>query len=111
VTAEGFVEKAERSSQRLREIPPISQGEEGVARKQDHGYSLTRVFVRPRLTVAKEGDRERGLRLLEKAEQSCLVSRSLRSKSFSNLRLWFRDSLQVRRSLATGPEGNHAIHS
>jgi organic hydroperoxide reductase OsmC/OhrA len=80
VTVEGFVEKAEHSTQRLGEVPPISQGAEGIARKQDHGYSFTRVFVRPRLTAAKESDRDRGLRLLEKAERSCLVSRSLRNE-------------------------------
>ncbi len=80
VTVEGFVEKTERSHERLGEIPPISQGAEGVVKRQDHGYSFTRVFVRPRLAVAKAADRERGLRLLEKAERSCLVSRSLRSE-------------------------------
>jgi organic hydroperoxide reductase OsmC/OhrA len=80
VTVEGFVEKAEHGYQRLGEIPPLTQGTEGIVKKQDHGYSFTRVFVRPRLTVAKETDRDRGLRLLEKAEHSCLVSRSLRSE-------------------------------
>ena len=49
-------------------------------KKQNYGYSFTRVFVSPRLTVAKEADRDRGLRLLEKTERSCLVSRSLRSE-------------------------------
>lgn len=80
MTVEGFVEKAEHSTQRLGEVPPISQGAEGIARKQDYGYSFTRVFVRPRLTAEKESDRDRGLRLLEKAERSCLVSRSLRNE-------------------------------
>lgn len=80
VTVEGFVEKAERGDQRLGEISPFTQGAEGTLKKQDHGYRFTRVFVRPRLTVANEADRDRGLRLLEKAERSCLVSRSLRSE-------------------------------
>jgi organic hydroperoxide reductase OsmC/OhrA len=53
---------------------------EGTVEKGEHGYSFTRVFVRPRLSIAKEADRDRGLRLLEKAERSCLVSRSLRSE-------------------------------
>jgi organic hydroperoxide reductase OsmC/OhrA len=80
VTVEGFVEKSELAYLRLGEIPPLTQGIDGVANKQSRGYSFTRVFVRPRLTVAKAADRERGLRLLEKAERSCLVSRSLRSE-------------------------------
>lgn len=80
VTVEGFVEKVDRNYQRLGEIPPVLPGAEGIVKKQDHGYSFTRVFVRPRLSVPTAADRERGLRLLEKAERSCLVSGSLRSE-------------------------------
>jgi len=32
------------------------------------------------LTIAAESERERAVRLLEKAERSCLISRSLRSE-------------------------------
>jgi len=62
------------------EAPGLEVTAEGIIEKGEHGYSFTRVIVRPRLTVAKEADRERGLRLLEKTERSCLVSRSLRSE-------------------------------
>ena len=78
VTVEGLVENAERDYQRLEEVPLLAHGAKEIAKKKDHGYSFTRLLVRPRLTVAKEADRDRGLRLLEKAERSCLVSRSLR---------------------------------
>ncbi len=53
---------------------------DGQVEKREGGYRFTRVTVRPVLTVQKEGDRERGLRLLEKAERACLVSRSLNSE-------------------------------
>lgn len=53
---------------------------EGILEKGEGGFSFTRVFVRPVLTVAREADQERGLRLLEKAERSCLISRSLRGE-------------------------------
>lgn len=79
VTVEGVVEKPEHNEQ-AREIPSVMQSSGATVKRQNHGYSFTRLFVRPRLTVPKEADRERGLRLLEKAERACLVSRSLRSE-------------------------------
>lgn len=53
---------------------------DGLIEKGNGGYRFTRVTVRPVLTVQSELDRERGLRLLEKAEKACLVSRSLNSE-------------------------------
>jgi len=53
---------------------------DGQIEKIEGGYRFTRVTVRPVLTVQNESDRERGLRLLEKAEKACLVSRSLQSE-------------------------------
>jgi len=53
---------------------------EGTVEKGEGGYRFTRVTVRPELTVQNEADRERGMRLLEKAEKACLVSRSLNSE-------------------------------
>jgi uncharacterized OsmC-like protein len=35
--------------------------------------------LRPRLVVREESDRQRAMRLLEKTERACLVSRSLKS--------------------------------
>lgn len=53
---------------------------EGIVEKAEDGLRFTRIVLRPTLSVAGEGDRERALRLLEKAERSCLVSRSLRAE-------------------------------
>lgn len=53
---------------------------EGKVEKGEGGYRFTRVTLRPVLTVPSEADRERGMRLLEKAEKVCLVSRSLNSE-------------------------------
>jgi peroxiredoxin-like protein len=53
---------------------------EGVLNKEQGGYRFADVFIRPVLTVASEEDREKGLKLLEKSERACLVSRSLNSK-------------------------------
>ena len=54
------------------------QGEvEAVLQKEQGGYSFTKVIMQPILTIATGGDQERGIRLLEKAERSCLISRSV----------------------------------
>lgn len=53
---------------------------EGTIEKGEGGFQFTRITLRPVLTVARETDQERGVRLLEKEEHSCLVSRSLKGQ-------------------------------
>ena len=53
---------------------------EGWVEKADNGLRFTRIVLKPTLTVASENERERAIRLLEKSERSCLISRSLRSE-------------------------------
>ena len=49
---------------------------EGQVEKTEGGFRFTRVTIRPLfLRFNGESDGERGLRLLEKAEKACLVSR------------------------------------
>lgn len=50
---------------------------EGVLEKGEGGFRFTKVFVRPVLTIASDADRERALRLLDKAERACLISKSV----------------------------------
>jgi peroxiredoxin-like protein len=50
---------------------------EGTVDREDGGMRFTGIVLRPRLRLAPGADRERALRALEKAEQACLVSRSL----------------------------------
>jgi peroxiredoxin-like protein len=50
---------------------------EGNIQKDQGGWRFTQVNVRPRLKISQENDRERASRLLEKAEKTCLVVRSL----------------------------------
>ena len=50
---------------------------EGTIEKQEGGFRFTRVLLRPAVTIAKEEDRERMGRVLEKAERACLITRSL----------------------------------
>ncbi len=50
---------------------------EGVLGKDEGGWRFTQINVRPRLKIAEGKDSERAKRLLEKAEKTCLVARSL----------------------------------
>jgi peroxiredoxin-like protein len=53
---------------------------EGVLEKLEDGLRFTRIVLRPRLAVIHEDDRDRAVKLLQKAERSCLVSRSLQTE-------------------------------
>jgi peroxiredoxin-like protein len=61
------------------ELESLEVSATGSLEKGKGGFHFTRVTIRPVLTIARDAERERALRLLEKAERSCLVSRSLRS--------------------------------
>lgn len=63
------------------EAPALEVEVEGILGKPEGHFRFTQFVLRPVLTVTKEADRERGLRLLEKAERSCLISRSLQSQT------------------------------
>jgi organic hydroperoxide reductase OsmC/OhrA len=51
---------------------------EGVVGKAEGGLQFTELLLHPVLTIEREEDSERALRLLEKAERSCLISRSIK---------------------------------
>jgi len=50
---------------------------EGAISKVQTGYSFGEVCIHANLTIAQEGERERALKLLHKANGLCLVSRAL----------------------------------
>jgi peroxiredoxin-like protein len=53
---------------------------EGVLGNADGTWRFTEIKLRPIVTVLKEEDRDRAIRVLEKAEKSCLIARSLQCK-------------------------------
>jgi peroxiredoxin-like protein len=53
---------------------------EGVLSNEDGIWRFTEIKLRPVVTILKEEDRDRAIRLLEKAEMSCLIARSLQCK-------------------------------
>jgi peroxiredoxin-like protein len=53
---------------------------EGLLGNDDGIWRFTEIKLRPVVTLLKEEDRDRTIRLLEKAEKSCLITRSLQFK-------------------------------
>lgn len=50
---------------------------EGILGNEESLWRFTEIRLRPVVTILKEEDRDRVIRLLEKAEKSCLIARSL----------------------------------
>ena len=51
---------------------------DGTLKKEEDGLRFSTIILHPIVKIAREGDRERALRLLEKAEKSCLIARSIK---------------------------------
>jgi len=63
------------------EVVAVECGGEGVIEKgEDRRFRVSRIHLRPRVAVAREEDRERAVRLIEKAEAACLIRNSIRSE-------------------------------
>ena len=62
------------------EIVAVSVAAEGFLEKgDDRRFSISKIVLRPRVTVPAEGDRDKAGRLIQKAEDACLVARSMRT--------------------------------
>jgi peroxiredoxin-like protein len=62
------------------EIGSLGLAAEGVLANETGGWRFTEIRLRPVVTIFKEEDHDRAVRLLEKAEKSCLIARSLQCK-------------------------------
>jgi organic hydroperoxide reductase OsmC/OhrA len=45
---------------------------------------ISEVTLKPKVVINQEKDKERALRIVEKAENACLISNSVKSKLISN---------------------------
>jgi organic hydroperoxide reductase OsmC/OhrA len=62
------------------EIADIECPGEGILEKdEDRRLQISRIELRPRVTILRETDRERAERLIAKAEGFCLIRNSMRS--------------------------------
>ena len=72
---------------------------EGVLSKEEGGWRFTQVNLHPQLKIAQEKDRERANRLLEKAEKTCLVTRSINSKVILEPELMVEEEMLERETM------------
>jgi CBS domain-containing protein len=68
---------------------------EGMLDNTDGIWRFTEIKLRPVVTVLKEEDRDRAIRLMEKTEKSCLVARSLQFKATLFPAVKVREELSV----------------
>jgi peroxiredoxin-like protein len=62
------------------EFASFNMGAEGVLGNEDGIWRFTEIILRPVVAILNEVDRDRIIRLLEKAQKSCLIARSLQCK-------------------------------
>jgi len=62
------------------EFKKFSSKAHGKLEKIDGRYIMSEITLIPSLTIFREEDREKAIRILNKSEESCLISNSVRSK-------------------------------
>lgn len=72
-----FLAVAELSKLEIEEV--AADGEGFLEKGDDRRFSIARIVLRPRVTIVREEDRDKALRLIQKAEDACLVARSMKS--------------------------------
>ena len=72
-----FVAIAENSGLDFEDLKVNSVGTMG---KRDGKFMITEVILKPELLISEEKNKEKALRILEKAEAACLISRSIKSE-------------------------------
>lgn len=72
-----FLAYAEKS--RLEVVAVEAEGEAIVERGDDGRVSIPRLLLRPRVTLAREEDRDKADKMIRKAEETCLIARAMRA--------------------------------
>lgn len=73
-----FTAIAEYSKLEFTDLEVESSGE--MSRNEDGKYVMSRVILKPVLTIEDESKEKKAYRILEKAEGICLITRSIRSE-------------------------------
>ena len=58
-----------------------SAGSTGKMERVEGKYVISEIELKPRIVIQEEKDREKALRIIEKAEKGCLISRSMNAKT------------------------------
>jgi organic hydroperoxide reductase OsmC/OhrA len=70
-----FLAIAQLSSLRFARFTCAARGK--LERDEGRGYRVTEIVLRPKLVLSEARDRDRAVRILEKAERNCLISNSI----------------------------------
>lgn len=63
------------------DVVAVECGGDGTLEKgEDRRFWISKLVLRPRVTLVREEDRDRGLRLIAKAEAVCLIHNSIRTE-------------------------------
>ena len=62
------------------EFVQYSSEAEGTLEKTDQGFMITEIVIRPKVTLKELALAERARRIVEKAEQNCLISKSMKTR-------------------------------
>lgn len=65
---------------------------DGKLEKIDGKYVISEIVLSPQITLYKEEDKERAIRILEKSEAACLISNSVKSKIILDPKLKISES-------------------
>lgn len=66
------------------EFESFSCGAKGKLEKVEGKFMISEIELAPKIKVKNEADKERALRIIEKAEHNCLISNSMKSKIILN---------------------------
>lgn len=72
-----FLAIAEKSRLEFSNFSCSARGELEVVEGR---YLMTQIYLEAKLKIAKEGDRERAEKILQRSEELCLISNSIKSK-------------------------------
>ena len=62
------------------EYTEYSSQAEGLLEKTEQGYMITEIVIRPRVVIKDPAALDRARRIIEKAEQHCLISKSMKTR-------------------------------
>jgi len=52
----------------------------GVMSRVDGKFAMSEIILRPKLIISNETQKDKALRILQKAEEACLITRSIKTK-------------------------------
>ena len=73
-----FLAIAENSKLEFSDFDVKASGK--LEKVEGHGFMMTEIVLRPKLTIRNVRDEERARRILEKAEKHCLISNSVKTR-------------------------------